>query len=469
MESIYIEQSLPICCSLAAIGGIFEVGATAVTAVPAVRAKQGVILNGCQQFMALAGNIGLQAVGSLISHLIAPWYGPVSLVVPFFYSATLLSNMVIFGLFLKEDFTKNMRVGTYVIVVAVILLPLVGPDVQENQHVGILMRHWYSIVWFILLIVASFSTGIMLACDVLRDATTKKKFAILLTARASSLSLNLTVSRAFILGPSKPVLILFIIIKILSGAVYTYAIVVQSTTVDQARFVPLNATTIILVNAFTGIIIWEDWRVVSSWYGYMCVFVLLGLGCDLLLSVPLLNADNPEFGRRTAIMIVGQRVQSNRRRRIAQNSNANSSNHNNSKTGGYGSINSGEMDAQHIISDDASFDTNQISLFPNQIDVIGWSESDELEDSRIQPSLLHNNDDFHAVPQHYHHDDNNQQQLSTPKTKGSRKSYYDDTNILLTTPEDSMSLVTEPHMTGIEAWKATISPRKVVRQRSMTG
>ncbi len=303
MKAFHVEQSLPICCSLAALGGILEVAATAVTAVPAVREKEGIPLKRWVQWLAIAGNVGLQAIGSLLSHLIATWFGPVSIVVPFFYSATLLSNMLIFGL-LGERFTKNMRVGTHVIVVAVILLPVVGPDIQEGQDISILFRRWYSIAWFTLLLVACMLTGILLVLDISKYKM-NVRVVVLLIARASSISVNLTVSRAFILGLNDTVMLTFIIIKLLSGSIYTYGIVVQSFTVEQATFVPLNATTIILVNALTGIIIWEDWRVVSSWYGYICIFVLLGLGCDLLLSVPLLNAENPVFAatQRASVMI----------------------------------------------------------------------------------------------------------------------------------------------------------------------
>ena len=44
MKALAIEQSLPICCSLAALGGILEVAATAVTAVPSVREKEGIVM-----------------------------------------------------------------------------------------------------------------------------------------------------------------------------------------------------------------------------------------------------------------------------------------------------------------------------------------------------------------------------------------------------------------------------------------
>ena len=302
MKALAIEQSLPICCSLAALGGILEVAATAVTAVPSVREKEGIVMKWWVQWLAIAGNVALQATGSLLSHLVATWYGPVSLVVPFFFSATLLSNMMIFGL-LGEHFTKNMRVGTHVIVVAVILLPIVGPNIQEGQDIVVLLGHFYATAWFVCLLVACAISGTILVRDISKYQM-RYRVAILLVARASSISVNLTVSRAFILGLNDEVLFTFIIVKVISGAIYTYAIVVQSFTVEQASFVPLNATTIIIVNALTGIIIWEDWRVVSSWYGYICIFFLLGLGCDLLLSVPLLNAENPEFSASKRVSLI---------------------------------------------------------------------------------------------------------------------------------------------------------------------
>lgn len=65
------------------------------------------------------------------------------------------------------------------------------------------------------------------------------------------------------------------------------------------RFVPLNATTLMLVNAITGIIVWEDWRILENSVGYVCVFLLLALASYLLLSTtPLMTSENPQYGLR---------------------------------------------------------------------------------------------------------------------------------------------------------------------------
>ncbi|KAL7451202.1 hypothetical protein ACHAWC_003029 [Mediolabrus comicus] len=293
----HFTQSLPLCYGLSAIGGILEVGSIAVLAVPDEREKEGIDIPRWLSFVTLAANVIMQLLGSISSNLIAPWFGPVSIVAPIYFSATLLSNLVIFGIILGlEFFDRIMIVGTYVIVVGTVLLQVVGPGIQDSQDIGELLSHSYSLLWFLFLLLSMCVSTLFMVTNI-KEYGEYKRIAILLIARSSSYTLNLTVSRAFLLNPDYFVLVSFIVIKVVSGAIYTYAIVVQSTTVKQAKFVPLNATTIILVNAITGVVIWEDSNVISSWVGYICVFLLFALGCDLLLSADLLINDNANLGR----------------------------------------------------------------------------------------------------------------------------------------------------------------------------
>jgi len=239
-------------------------------------------------------------------NLFATWFGPVSVVAPIYFSATLVSNLIIFGIILGlEFFDRIMCVGTYVIAIGTILLQVVGPGIQDDQDIRDLLIVPYALVWFLLLLVGMTISTIFVACSISERYGENKQVLILLVARSTSYTLNLTVSRAFLLNPTHFMLVAFVVIKVVSGAVYTYAIVVQSTTVTQSKFVPLNATLVILVNAITGVVIWQDWRVISSWTGYICVFLLLALGCDLLLSAKLLISENPDYGtmKQTSILI----------------------------------------------------------------------------------------------------------------------------------------------------------------------
>jgi len=290
----YFEQSLPLCYLLSAIGGCLEVGSVALLAIPDARAKEGVKLPWWMHKVTLASNIIMQCIGSISSNLFACWFGPVSVVAPLYFSSTLVMNMLVFGSLLgMESFTRQMKIGTYVITVSTILLIVVGPGIQENQDIGELLERPIAKLWFsILFICMTFSTLMMMH----KIYPEKKQMAVLLVARSTSYSLNLTVSRAFLLNPTTFVLIAFFVIKMVSGSIYTYAIVIQSTTVSQSKIVPLNATLVMTVNAITGILIWQDWKVISSWTGYVCVFLLLVLGCDLLLTAVLFTCDHPEYG-----------------------------------------------------------------------------------------------------------------------------------------------------------------------------
>ena len=40
-------------------------------------------------------------------------------------------------------------------------------------------------------------------------------------------------------------------------------------------------------NAVSGIVIWEDWRVIMSWLGYVCTFLLMLLGVYLMSTLEL--------------------------------------------------------------------------------------------------------------------------------------------------------------------------------------
>lgn len=297
-----LEQNIPVCLGLSAVGGILEVFATALLAYADAKDKVGQTFSPCRQRLALAGNLVLQILASIVGNLLAPWFGPVSLVGPFFLGAQLLANMIVYGFFLGlEAFSKDMKIGTYVTVISASLLPLVGPTAQSDQDVLDLMSRLYSLVWSGILVGGMIVSLAFLPC--LRKFKREvPRFAVLLVARSTAFTINLTVSKLMVANPTFLYLIVSIVLKVLSGGVMTFAIVVQSTAVKQSKFVPINASCIMIVNALTGIIIWEDWRVVQSWLGYVAVFILMILGNFLLLgNGPSFEADNERYGRRAVL------------------------------------------------------------------------------------------------------------------------------------------------------------------------
>mmetsp|Transcript_11226 Transcript_11226/g.24275 ORF Transcript_11226/g.24275 Transcript_11226/m.24275 type:complete len:303 (-) Transcript_11226:334-1242(-) len=231
-----IPQSVPLCIVLSAIGGILEVFATALLAYVDVKQRSGRTFPTSLTRGALAANVALQILASVVGNLFAPWFGPISLVGPFFLSAQLVANMFIFGVFLGiESFPKDMKVGTYIIVVSAAILTAVGPTAQIDQNVMELLSNWYSIAWSGLILAGMFVACAFLplvagvqCCTCTRrwccqfEGREPAKFAVLLMARSTAFTVNLSVSKMMVGSPNRMALIVAIILKILSGAVMTY-------------------------------------------------------------------------------------------------------------------------------------------------------------------------------------------------------------------------------------------------------
>lgn len=304
---IELPQSIPICAALSGAGGILEVFATAVLAYPAAKIAEGYAWSDLALQVCLGINIVLQIMASLSGNLFATWYGPVAVVGPIFFAAQLLANLIVYYVVLGiEAFSKEMRIGTYIIALAVTMLLANGPTTQDygDTELQELISELYSALWLIVLLASMAVTGgivvwtAKLSVDNFKKRSVEFRIIVLLVARASSFAINLSTGKAMVMETTRPLLIACIILKIVSGMIYTMAIVVQSTTVPQKIFVPMNAATAIFVNAITGMLVWRDYQVIQSWTGYVGVFLLLVLGCNLLLGdLQLLGETSPELFR----------------------------------------------------------------------------------------------------------------------------------------------------------------------------
>ena len=266
--------------------------------------------------LCLLCNLILQCGASMIGNLLSTWYGPISIVGPTFLCSQLLTNMILYGSVLGiECFTKDMKIGTIIIVTAAVLLPVVGPQIQNNQNIIELMTSWYSYTWNAMLLLAMICTGMILLVRTLSNNrffplhSMKSRYIVLLIARSTSFAVNLSYSKVFALNPNYQWLIASIVLKLVSGGIMTGSIVIQSTSVSQNTFVPLNATLLILVNAITGIIVWEDNKVITSNLGYGTVFVQLIVGNYLLLGeIDLFGPQNLKYGTRHVFKRIISRI-----------------------------------------------------------------------------------------------------------------------------------------------------------------
>lgn len=292
---MFEEQNLGLSILFSALGGFANVLATLLLALPNIREKQGRPFSKWLKNALLVGNLFL---ASLIAgfNILGAIYGPVSIVMPTIQSSILLFNMIIFGAVMGIDqFTRPMIVGTLVMTTAAVLLPVVGPTVQNDQDLEDLLMKPLSLFWYGALLFVMVVSGIIVMVINLERTFNALVVILLLFAQVSSKVVSITVAKTFVIATGKSFLISCGVWAI-SSIILIYTIVKQATVVQQSTYVPLMVSSTLIVNALTGIIIWEDWKVVNSWTGYVSVFLLFLIGNDLVSDVNLLGIENRKYG-----------------------------------------------------------------------------------------------------------------------------------------------------------------------------
>jgi len=283
-----VKQSFLLCTVFAVVTGLFLVLATVVVAYPDRQAKiTGIKQSKRSKALAIGANFILFCLSG-VTGVASSWFGPVSILLPTMMGAQLVFNMLIYSLLLGlEQLNKEILVGTLVIVASVVLLPIVGPGPQDDQDALVLLQSPAAIAWNSFLI-----TGMAGSTLYLFWLSHKEKlptpsehnwafFIALLTGQSTTGVMDSSLSKLFVLtedGLLGSVIALWIIVNLLMN----YTFIIQATTVKQSYFVPASSSIKILLNAITGCILWQDWKVISSWAGYITVFLLLALGNYLL-------------------------------------------------------------------------------------------------------------------------------------------------------------------------------------------
>jgi hypothetical protein len=332
----YHHQSLPLCILFASISGILRVIATMILAYPDYLVKRSRIDTGTTNhdinsniIFSVTNNsnnennnhhnhhpirmiyyIGLHLLiltFAAIMSIIGTMYGPVSIFVPVQTGVSLLCNVIAMGIILQmRAFNKAQRTGTYILFFSILSLIDVGPAVQEEQDAAKLLSHPMAIIWTTLItafmVYAAIGTIILvLARDeatILSTFTTSTGLRLLWFQKHSTFILALgttmsnvgmaTSSKSFgsVNGTALTVSIIYYMLATILGILFS---IVSSTTCDQGIFTPLSCVTLIVTNMITGLIIWEDWKVIDTWIAYICACLLMCCGVYLLAEVDLME------------------------------------------------------------------------------------------------------------------------------------------------------------------------------------
>ena len=301
-----VEQNIGIALVLASLGGFLNVLATLCLAYPEHRANRyGATYSVCAERWFLVLNLTFQGLNSA-SNAGSSFFGPVAVVLPATVAAQLFANMIVFGCMRLEEFSKDVIVGTCIVVLSVIFLTIVGPQVQQDQDIQELLTRPIAIAWMSLLGAGVVISGLCLPVFVKKKNATDYfwNYVIILASQVFPGVLSTTLSRMFVFAKGAS-LGLAILGWLIGNVVQTYGIILQATAVVQGKFAPLNATSTQIINAITGLIIWEDFKAVESWPGYATVMIQLIIGVYLISSLDFFNNTvDPNYGRRQSIAIM---------------------------------------------------------------------------------------------------------------------------------------------------------------------
>ena len=281
-----LSPSLPGCIGLSALGGLLEVISTMCLAYPEYKAKLGQPYSACTQKLLLLANLLLMGIASLL-YIVGSWFGPVSLSVPTVMVSKLVGNMAIMGAVLKmTDFPKEQQVGTFCIAMAILTLPDVGPSDQEGQDAVTLVSQPVAIIWTVLLMAATIAccvgmVGLARRAKQHRPASNGVSLAVYVTAQVTSAVIGTSVSKMFALAEPS-VLAVLLVLAVFFAAINVVSLILAAKAVDQAMFVPMQTCATLLVNMVTGLLVWEEFKVITAWGAYFSVHAIMMLAVYLL-------------------------------------------------------------------------------------------------------------------------------------------------------------------------------------------
>eukprot|EP00929_Paragymnodinium_shiwhaense_P073340 TRINITY_DN37348_c0_g1_i2.p1 TRINITY_DN37348_c0_g1~~TRINITY_DN37348_c0_g1_i2.p1 ORF type:complete len:334 (-),score=32.05 TRINITY_DN37348_c0_g1_i2:354-1355(-) len=191
-------------------------------------------------------------------------------------------------------YTKDMRVGTLVLAVAVTMIPHVGPsDISEDADVLGIVSKPLSLVFICMSCLAMVyaMAAVALKC-VSSNSATLFTYAVI---GGTGTVLNTSISKLLLQALPKSVKgALTMMYAILAVVCIGSSVKANSSLRDPSLFVPISNGVNLVLNCLAGLCIWGDGQRLQDPWNYSMSYVLVILGTYLLSSLHLFGADPSE-------------------------------------------------------------------------------------------------------------------------------------------------------------------------------
>jgi hypothetical protein len=183
-----IQQNITLCFTLACLAGLCHISGRAVVLKQVEREKRGLGTSRHEKLLSSLLFFVLEC-SAHVTYFFAPWFGPVSLVLPTEIASRLLFNVLILGgLLHHESFGKKELVGTAMVALAVVYLPITGPREPDHQDLLEIVTNPIALTWLgIVLVVYGTAVTLMLCLDLKRIQPCYTELILLAVAACSYL------------------------------------------------------------------------------------------------------------------------------------------------------------------------------------------------------------------------------------------------------------------------------------------
>jgi len=212
---------------------------------------------------------------------IGSWYGPVAVVMPIVTASKLLSNTATQIFFKLAEYDKSMHVGTWVLCCATACLSYAGPrEPVQALDATKMLSTVQAQAWILFLVL------VLGACIVdyhwFKDIKGRTLFTLSANvAISTALGANLAKFLGTAAGDEIPICFFFGFICAFLSFAYTY---LAALDCDLSVYIPMSESVQLVVNAFTGMIIWRDLLRIPCLLNYILIYALIILGVYELSS-----------------------------------------------------------------------------------------------------------------------------------------------------------------------------------------
>lgn len=272
---------------LACLGGFLSALAGSILAYAQhLKRTGGRTFTVCQHMFLYKVNILLNLAG-IVLYVVATGYGPVALATPMNSGTTLISNMAMQIILGISQYTKPMRVGTIVLVVASVALIDLGPTEQPNQDPLELLQAPVGLACMTSVLI-NVIIGLMLVRSFDHKPMTSMMKILgygFLGSASTALGQSLGKLAQMNLSPLNRALTILFYVAATATSIFAFAMAAKKT--NMALFLPLYYCLQLLLNCVIGLSVWQDYKVIDHWVGYVCVYVLVVMGSYDISSLDL--------------------------------------------------------------------------------------------------------------------------------------------------------------------------------------